>query len=1127
MIERFNSIAVCFIPIHVVVMKNMLRIFLALALVLCSFAFASAQVRTITGKVTDAASKKALAGVKITVKGSPRGAFSKQDGSYSIIASADAARLVFEYIGFKKKEVAISGDNVDVALAEDILKTEELVVTAIGVSQQKKSLGYAIQEVKGESLVQARETNLVSALASRVAGVQITNSSGSAGGSAFVQIRGAISINGQNQPLFVIDGLPIDNSEFNSGANTGSVAYSNRAVDINPADIESMNVLKGPAATALYGLQAAGGAVVITTKRGREGASTMNINFSSMVGIDNVNKLPEMQSTFAQGLNGQLGHPDAANAALRFRSWGPAVADLRLVDDADYQRDWDRNGRLVTSADPRFASGRPARTYNPYAFFQTGTRFENNLNVTGNNQNGSYFASFGQLRQNGVVPNNYFDRFSARVGGSYILSSTLKVNGSMTFSRSGGQRIEQGSNTSGVMLGLARTPPTFDLAFGSANPASDLTAYRFPNGAPRSFRGLVSVGGVLTSGFDSPYWTINENPLRDQVDRLITSFETVWNPTSWMDVVWRVGRDAYEDRRAQRFAIGSATAPAGRVFEDQFSVEQFNSDFLLTMRGDITEDIKAEVMLGHNAFSRQQQNIYIQGDAIAVPEFYSINNTATVQAFETINRIRRMAGYGEARLRYKEMLYLNLRARNEWSTVLNPNNNSFFTYGGDLGFIFTELMQPDADAILPFGKVNVSYGTVGADGGLTFRGNTLWPRAAFSDGWTGTQGISFPFSGNPGFTQSATFGNPNLRPESGASFEAGVNLKFYRNRFGLDVTYYQDNRSNLILDAPLPRSSGFSITALNAARMRNEGIEVVLNARPIDMQEAGFTWDLLVNWAHNRNQVTELAPNVNNFTLAGFAGTNVRAVVGEQYGTIFGRKYSRNTNGQILIDDNPASTTYGFPVADPTSDEVVLGTVVPNWTSGIRNTFTFQNAGFGMLSLAVQLDIRSGGQMWNGTLATMDNYGTSQRSAEFRQRNNYVFAGVGRSTATLGADGKFTGGQTNTVAIDRTARPTAWQNWLLGNGGGFGIIPEDHVESTSWVRLREVTLTYALPASVFEGGIVKSASIFVAGRNLWLSTPFQGIDPETNLTGATNGQGLEYYNMPNTRSFNFGINIGF
>ncbi len=1108
-------------------MKNILRISLAVVLALCSFAFASAQTRTITGKVTNAGDKKAMSGVKVTVKGTSRGAFTKQDGSYSIVAPADASKLVFEYVGFKKKEAAISGDNVDIALVEDVMQMEELVVTAIGVSQQKKSLGYAIQEVKGETMVQARETNLVSALASRVAGVQITNSSGSAGGSAFVQIRGAISINGQNQPLFVIDGVPIDNSEFNSGAATGSVAYSNRAVDINPADIENMSVLKGPAATALYGLQAAGGAIIITTKRGREGASQMNINFSSMVGIDNVNKLPAMQSTYAQGLNNQLGHPDAANAALRFRSWGPAIADLRLVDDADYQANWDRNGRLVTSADPRFASGRPARTYNPYEFFQTGTRFENNLNVTGSNQNGSYFASFGQLRQNGVVPNNVFDRFSARVGGSYIISPNLKVNGTMTYVRSGGQRIEQGSNTSGVMLGLARTPPTFDLAFGSANPASDRAAYRFPSGAPRSFRGLVSVGGVLTSGFDSPYWTVNENPLRDQVDRLITSFETVWNPTSWMDVVWRVGRDAYEDRRSQRFAIGSATAPAGRVFEDQFTVEQLNSDLLVTMRGDITEDIKAELLLGHNAFSRLQQNIYIQGDAIAVPEFYSINNTATVQAFETIQRLRRMAGYGEARLRFKELLYLNLRARNEWSTVLNPNNNSFFTFGGDLGFVFTELFQSDPESFLPFGKVNVSYGTVGADGGLTFRGNTLWPRAGFSDGWTGTQGISFPFGGNPGFTQSATFGNPNLRPESGASLEVGLNLKFYRNRFGLDVTYYQDNRTDLILDAPLARSSGFSQTALNAARMRNEGLEVVLNARPIEIQEAGFTWDITVNWAHNRNQVLELAKGVSNFTLAGFAGTNVRAVVGEQYGTIFGRKYSRNSAGQILIDDNPNSTTFGFPVADPTSDEVVLGTVVPIWTSGIRNTFTFQNAGFGMLSLAVQLDIRNGGQMWNGTLATMDNYGTSQRSVEFRERNNYVFEGVARSTTTRNPDGTITGGQTNTIAIDRTARPTAWQNWLLGNGGGFGIIPENHVESTSWVRLREATLTYALPASAFEGSLVKSASIFVAGRNLWLSTSFQGIDPETNLTGATNGQGLEYYNMPNTRSFNFGINIGF
>ncbi|MCS6809544.1 MAG: TonB-dependent receptor plug domain-containing protein, partial [Candidatus Kapabacteria bacterium] len=574
-------------------MGNILRIVLVGALVLSSFATAHAQTRTITGKVTNAADSKAMGGVKVMVKGMARGTFTRQDGTYSLTVPADASKLVFEYIGFKKKEVNITGDNIDVSLAEDILQTEELVVTAIGVSQQKKTLGYAIQEVKGETMVQARETNLVSALASRVAGVQVTNSSGAAGGAAFVQIRGAISVTGINQPLFVVDGVPIDNSQFASGALTGSVAYSNRAVDINPSDIESINVLKGPAATALYGLQAAGGAIVITTKRGREGVSQMSVNFSSMVGFDNANKLPELQNTYAQGLNGQLGHPDAANAALRFRSWGPRIADLRFVDDPDYQANWDKNGRLVTSADPRYASGRPARTYDPYVFFRTGTRFENNLSINGNNQFGSYFASFGQLRQNGIVPNNYFDRISARVGGSYQLSPTLKVGGSMNYIRSGGIRIEQGSNTSGVMLGLLRTPPTFDLTFGSSNPASDPSAYRLANGAPRSFRGLVAVGGILTSGFDNPYWTVNENPFRDQVDRLITSIESSWNPTSWLDVTWRIGRDGYEDRRSQRFAIGSATAPAGRVFEDQYNLEILNSDLLITLKGELTEDIKA------------------------------------------------------------------------------------------------------------------------------------------------------------------------------------------------------------------------------------------------------------------------------------------------------------------------------------------------------------------------------------------------------------------------------------------------------------------------------------------------------------------------------------------------------
>jgi len=1112
-------------------------VLVALLFVVFSGVAAFAQ-KTVNGKVINDATKKPMPGVTVKVKGSQRGTITKQDGSYSLVLPEGATTLSFESIGMKKQEIAIGDkDNIDVSLKEDVMLTEEVVVTAIGVSQQKKTLGYAIQEVKGETVLQARETNVVSALASRVAGVQITNSSGAAGGSAFIQIRGAVSITGQNQPLFVIDGIPVDNSSLANGnlANTGSVAFSNRAVDINPADIESMSVLKGPAATAIYGLQAAAGAVVITTKKGREGISAVNINFSSMVGVDNVNKLPELQTTYAQGLNGQLGTPDAANAALRFRSWGPRVSDVRLVDDAEYQANWDPNGRPVTSSDPRFASGRAARVYDPYQFFQTGLRFENNLSMTGSNQFGSYTVSVGQLRQNGIVPNNTFDRINFRVAGGYKISDNLKVNGSMNYIRSGGNRIEQGSNTSGVMLGLTRTPPTFDLTNGASNPTTNPAAYRLPNGLPRSFRGLVQVSPTLfTSGFDNPYWTVNENPLRDQVDRLITSFDVAWQPTSWMDVVWRVGRDGYTDRRQQRFAIGSATAPAGRVVQDNFNVELLNSDLLVTMRGDITNDIKAELMVGQNAFSRFEQNVFIQADQLAVPEFYSINNAAVQVPSEFIDRIRRFAVFGEARLRYKEMLYLNLRARNEWTTVLDPSNNAFFTFGGDVNFVFTELMETDQDSFLPYGKVRLSYGTVGNDGALTYAANTLWARAAFSDGWTGTQGIQFPFAGSPGFTQSIRFGNPALRPESGASFEAGIDLKFFRNRLGLDVTYYRDNRTNLILPAPLARSSGFGNTVLNAAEMTNEGVEVVLNARPIELLEAGFTWDVAVNWSRNVNNVTRLAQNVNNIFLAGFAGTSVRAVAGQQYGTIFGTSWQRTAEGQRLIEDNPMSPNYGFPII--TSQEVVLGRVVPDWISGIRNTFTFQNSAFGMLSLAFQLDIREGGplgaRMWNGTVATLDNYGTSARSATIRERQNYVFDGVGRSTATRNADGTFTGGQTNTIAIsnDRIGnlqRANVWQNWLLGNGGGFGAQSVDFVENTSWVRLREATITYQLPASVFEGGLVKNLSVFVAGRNLLLFTQYTGIDPETNLTGATNGQGLEYYNMPNTRSFNVGVNVGF
>jgi TonB-linked SusC/RagA family outer membrane protein len=1082
--------------------------------------------RTVTGKVTDAANK-ATSGVKITVKGTKTGAFSKPDGTFSIVVPEEGKTLVFESVGLKRKELAIgAATELNVQMAEDVLLTDEVVVTSIGVSAQKKTLGYALQEVKGQDITQAREASVVGALAGKVAGVQVISGTGAAGGSVFVQIRGASSFQGSNQPLFVVDGVPIDNSQNNTATLLGSVAYSNRAADISPEDVESITVLKGPAATALYGILANSGAIVITTKRAKEGANSFNITFNSSVGLDQVNKLPELQNTFAQGLNNALGSPEAA-AASRVRAWGPRVSDLRLVADPNWL--WDKNGRLVTASDPAFASGAPARTYDPYVFFRTGIRVENSLQMSGSSANGAYTFTVNNLIQNGIVPNNTWERTNIRLFGAFKFTDALRAEASVTYIRSGGNRIEQGSNTSGVMLGLTRTPPTFDLTNGVSNPAQNSASYRLPDGRPRSYRGLVQVSPtIFSSGFDNPYWTVNENPLTDIVDRIIANAKITYNVTDWASIDYRVGADISEDRRKQRFALGSASFPAGRVTEDQYYTQIIDQNVFLNLRSDNDlfglSGLKVRGLLGYNLYLNRFQNNTSFGDQLSIEGFYNLSNAASVASFESQSFVNREAFFAEAGVELADMLFVNARVRSETSTTLPVADNRYNTFSADVGFVFTKALGFDDDSFLPFGKIRASYALTGKDAN-PFATQTLWVQSAFNDGWT--NGVQFPFNGNTGFTQSNTLGNSQLRPESAVTFEAGLELKFMANRLGLDVNYYNEIRADLLIAAPLARATGFAAINRNAGRMKNEGLEITLNATPIEVRDINFRWDINVNWSRNVNEVLELAPGVPNFGLVGFAGVNIRAVVGQQFGTIFGGRWLRNEAGARVIEDNPASPSFGFPIVAPT--EGILGRVVPDWIMGIRNTFTYEG-----LSLTLLLDFRQGGAMWNGTMGALDNYGMTQRSANQRQVQNFAFAGVGASTVArtgstinVNADGRASGGTAVNLPIDITARPTAWQAWYLGNGGGFGAQAEDFVEQTSWIRLREATLSYTLPRSLFDGSIIKGLNVFVTGRNLWLSTAYTGIDPETNLAGANNGQGLEYYNMPNTRSYNFGVGLRF
>ncbi|RIJ42995.1 SusC/RagA family TonB-linked outer membrane protein [Pontibacter oryzae] len=1062
-------------------MKKVLLLSLILAFLIPVLSYAQG-ARTITGKVTDQASGQALPGVAVLAKGTSVGTATDVQGNYSINVPDGSNTLVFRYVGYSDVERAIgNATTINVSMGVDTKQLSEVVVTAIGIERETKALGYSVQEVGAESLERSTQPSLANALNGKVAGVNITSASGSPGAGSRIIIRGATSVSGDNQPLFVVDGVPIDNSTTsagnpNDGTNTvlSGVANSNRAVDINPEDIESVTVLKGPAATALYGIRAGSGAIVITTKKGTKGAAV--VNYSTSFTLDYVNKLPELQQRYSQGSGGEfLGTFGGFNSTL---SWGAPLDQLRF-DGQPYR--YDPNGFLVPVGSPTATDQRAIAYDNLDNFFETGTTWTNSLSISGGTEKTDYYVSLGRTDQEGVVPNSDFTRTSVRINGSTQLSEKLNTFGSANYIKSGGSRIQQGSNTSGVMLGLLRAPITFDLSGGFGEDGEDNPgAYVFPDGTQRTYR--------EGAGYDNPFWTVNRNPYNDEVNRLIGYVGAKYDFTDWINATFRLGTDWYSDRRTNGFDIQSRTAPAGRVAEDQVFNRDLNTDFLVNINRELTTDFSARLILGHNYYSSNYQRLYTQGDGLAVPTFFDLGNAASITTVESTTKIERAAVFGDLSLSYKDYLFLGFTGRNEWSSTLPSNDQSFFYPSVNLGFVFTQALDIGGD-VLDFGKVRASYAVVGKDA-PAYSLTTPFTFSTWGDGWT--TGISFPFTGVAGFNQLTQLGNAGIKPEKNKSIEAGIDLRFFNNRLGLDATWYKNNSEDQIIPVSVSSASGFLSAILNAGEIENRGIEAILRGTPVQTND--FSWDVIVNFTRNQSEVISLYPGVETITLNGFTSPSSRAVVGEPYGVLFGGRFARNDQGQMLIGDD------GFPF--PADEDGIIGDPNPDWTAGITNTLTWKG-----LSLSALLDIRKGGDIWNGTVGVMTFFGTAKRTEN--RGETKVFEGV-RLDGTP---------NTQEVVLD--------EEWYQANGGGFGAIEEQFVEDGSWVRLRELTLSYRLPSSLLEDTPVKSASIAFNARNLWLNTDYSGIDPENNLTGQGNALGLDYFSMPNTEGYGLTLRVSF
>lgn len=1030
------------------------------------------QSRAISGKVTDGSNSEPLPGVTIQVPNTNVGTISNSDGSFNITVPEGGTALRFSYVGYKTIDIAIGGSNtINLTMEEDAMSLDMVVVTALAVKREVKSLGYSTENVSGDVLSSSGESNVIQGLAAKTAGVQVIGSGGTPGTSSKILIRGNSSFTRSNEPLIVVDGVPIDNSQgdingsgasdypFNAGL--GGVNAGNRAMDLNPDDIESVTILKGPAAAALYGARAGNGAIIYTTKGAKGGK--VRATWTSSVEISQVNKMIEMQDQFGGG--GSPGNGLAATGAVA--DYGP--------DGVWFTGD-DKSLGTPYSWGPKL-TGAPVN--NVDNFFQNGMATNNNLSLTGGTATNSFRFSLGRTNQTGVIPNSDWDRTSLRLSAESNISQNFKVNSTVNYVKSGGIRVQNGSNLAGIMLALTRAPQDFDLK-GTGD-----EGYLTNAGYPRN----------AFYPYDNPYYSVYNNTNEENTDRIIGNVAFNYAPLPWLDVTYRLGADVYADRRQQRFGVHSwqpAPGPVGEMEEFVGNFNQIYGDLLINMKKKLSADMQGHVTLGNNLWHTNSKDIYSRGRTMNVPDFYNLSNFTELFTNNYEVTTRTAALFLDGGIEYKNWWYLNFTGRNEWSSTFGANKNNFFYPSVNTSIILTELLSiPN----LSFGKLRLGY----AESGISppaYSSQSYYVRSNFTDGFT--DGLAYPFLGQNGFGRSKVIGNTDLRPERQLGTEVGLDLRFFTGRLNFDITYYNQKSVDILMSQPISASTGFTNLYANAGEMVNRGWEITAGGAPVKTDN--FRWDINATFTKNYNEVLSLAEGVDEVNIeTAFSSIGSFAIVGQPYGALYGTKWKRTDDGQLLI--NP---TTGYPLID--AERGNIGNPFPDWLMNIRNSFKYKE-----FTLSALIDIREGGDIWAGTYARLTRHGATAITEDRAEK--IVIEGI-----LADANGESTG-VANAKEIDK------WR-YYVNYLGDFGA-SEQSVYDGSWVRLRELTLSYNFNI----GGnvpVVKALNVYFTGRNLWLSTDYPGVDPETSLTGSgSNVTGFDYFNNPGTKSYIFGIKVGF
>jgi TonB-linked SusC/RagA family outer membrane protein len=1062
---------------------------------------------TVSGRVTNEAGAP-LPQASVYIESLGVGTQTSDDGKYQLIVPAARVRgqqvsLGVRDIGFRSTAslITLTGSTItkDFVLAANPLRLGEVVITGSGTSTTVEKLGNSINSVKAVEIQKSSEPNIVNTLAAKAPGVEVTSASGDPGAGSSIIIRGLKTIQGDAQPLFVVDGQPIDNTTTSTNPNdfSASTAATNRAADLNPNDIESIEILKGAAASAIYGARAAQGVVLITTKSGRAGQTRYSLRSNST--WDDVNKSIPLQRSYGRGQNGSATAAACSGPGCYPTSstWGPKVPTGTPTFDH-----WDEA-------------------------FATGHTFDNVLTVGGGDDRRTFFMSAGNTFQNGTIVGDHdkYNRTTGRLKATQYIGSKLRLGGNVMYSDVRADYVQKGNNLNGLLLGLARTPPDFN---------------NFPyvvDGLHRSYRYPNPANATDDRVYDNPFWVINEDRNTSAVGRAIGNFNLDWDALSWLNVKYTLGADHASDERIEGLPPQSAGYDGGTIWQGTYNALQLDHNLVGTAQRRWSDALSTTFTLGQNLNSRNQRIVQANGTTFIDPELFTLNNTVSTnlqpQSFQSTVRI---AGYfGQLGVDVWDRLYLTAALRADQSSTFPKADRTNYYPKGSLAWNAIGGSRPTMGPV-SYLKARAAYGAVGREPNAyqildTFLGGAI--PVDFGTGATSpTQG------GNGGLISSLVKGAPRLKPERTAETEFGIDYGLFNQKVDGSVTYYDARTTDVIFSLPVPVSTGFQNVTSNGGKITNKGIEVVLNYRALDIRN--LQWEIGANWAQNRNRLVELQ-GADYVGITGGFGVST-AVKGEPLGTFYGTDWIRC---RYEVDDADNHTTNaagadvdvnalcrsgkaanhalyvdadGFPLVDDANR--VLGNPNPKWIGGLRNSFTL----YKRLQISSLVDVKKGGQNWNGTRLALQRFGTSG----YTNPRADCSAGLTKCVGNEKVFGKTIEKSPGVVGPGANKSVPIGENWWrAGVGNNFNGPTGQGVESAGYVKLREISVAYTLdnPRVRAATGLA-TIDLRLGARNLYTWSHYKGVDPETNLEGSLGiGRGQDYFNNPQTRSLTFTVGL--